>query len=211
MEAKSCISFMIVPHFSWDLSLEPLSGWQNPSVLGNPYPHGARRSSQGRHHSLALQHSLCTSIWSGRLRLWMPPVTVSAPHQYDPESSLHMAVIWRSGDPLQFEITTPSSLKNPKRSGVSGRSSGSRVPQVRFTGFPSIGWESVTSSFGRENSSREKSETKLSVWGRLGFLVPENFRHPTRQTYWSLYHIFLPQDYLSSITPLPLPLRGLRS
>lgn len=194
MEAKSCISFITVPHFSWDLSLEPLSGWQNPSVLG---PHRARGSSQGRHHHLALQYSLCTSIWSGRLRLWMPPVSVSAPHEYDPESSLQMAVIWRSGDPLQFEIMTPSSLKNTKWSRVSGRSSGSRVPQLRFTGFPSIGWESVTSSFGRENSSREKRETKLSVWGRLGFLVPENVRHPTGQTYWPLYYIYLSQDSLS--------------
>ena len=93
----------------------------------------------------------------------MPLVT--APHQYDPESSLQMAVTWSSGDALQFERMTPWSLKKTKRSRTSGRSRGSCVLQLRFTEFPSVGWESVTFSFGRENSSdwREEVNQVLSM------------------------------------------------
>ena len=192
--------------------------------MGQPQPPQGRKEQSARGHSLArptwLQHSLWTSIWSGRLSLWTPLVTVSAPHQYVPESSLQMAVMWSSGDLLQLERVTPLPLKKMKWSRVSGRSRGRCVSQVRLTEFPSLGWESVTVSFGRENSSREMRKIKISVRGYLALWERQvwilNSRKPSdtqqeKQAYWPLYHIFLPQDYLSPTTPLSLLLRGLRS
>lgn len=53
--------------------------------------------------------------------------TAATTHQYDPESSLQMAVSWTSGDLLQFDSMTPGSLKKMKDSRVSDRSRRSSV------------------------------------------------------------------------------------
>lgn len=92
----------------------------------------------------------------------MPETAAEASHQYDPESSLQTAVIWSSGELLQFDNTTPRSLKKLKDSTASDRSRGSCVRQLRFTEPPSMGWGGMTSSFGCGNSSGEKRETKFS-------------------------------------------------
>lgn len=102
------------------------------------------------------------------LDLWMPPVLFQ--HHTSMILSLLSKWLWSGGQgPLRFEIMTQVSLKKTKWSRVSGRSSPGCRPAAQVYRLPSIGWESVTSSFGHsENNSREggklRYEASLDSW-----------------------------------------------